>query len=65
MIFRPKKSSILSLVAVFAIDGSKDSVVNGRMVGDNYVIEGVAARYRFRIGDSEAVAIRRPLARKR
>lgn len=48
-----------ALPAVFVMDGSKDSVVNGRMVGNNYVIEGVAARYRFRLGDSEAIAVRR------
>ena len=53
------------LPAVFVIDGSKDSVVNGRMVGDSYVIEGAAARYRFRLGDSEAIAVRRPASRSR
>lgn len=47
------------LPAVFALNGDQDFVVNGRMVGNDYVIEGIANRYRFRFGDSEAVAVRR------
>jgi type IV secretion system protein VirB9 len=49
-----------ALPAVFALQGgSKEQLVNGRMVGDSFVIEGVAARYRFRRGDDEAIATRR------
>jgi type IV secretion system protein VirB9 len=49
-----------ALPAVFALRrGSKELLVNGHMVGDNLVIEGVADRYRFRLGDAAATAIRR------
>lgn len=54
------------LPAVFAIKrGSKEQLVNGRMVGDDFVIEGIAARYRFRRGGAEATAIRRVPKRRR
>jgi type IV secretion system protein VirB9 len=48
------------LPAVFTMTGGQNAVVNGRMVGNDYVIEGIANRYLFRFGDSEAVAVRRP-----
>ncbi|HVF82552.1 MAG TPA: TrbG/VirB9 family P-type conjugative transfer protein [Sphingomicrobium sp.] len=55
-----------ALPAVFALQGrSKERLVNGRMVGDNFVIEGTADRYRFRFGDAAATAIRRvPMQRR-
>jgi type IV secretion system protein VirB9 len=54
-----------ALPAVFALQsGSKEQLVNGRMVGDDYVIEGFASRYMFRRGDQQAVATWR-LDRKR
>jgi type IV secretion system protein VirB9 len=51
-----------AMPAVFAIgDGGKEAIVNGRMIGADYVIEGVAREYVFRLGDTEAVASRKPL----
>jgi type IV secretion system protein VirB9 len=48
------------LPAVFAIgDGGTEAIVNGRMVGRDYVIEGTAPKFIFRRGDAEAVASRR------
>lgn len=45
--------------AIFADDGKdKETLVNGRMVDDVYVIEGAARRYTFRIGKRRAVATR-------
>lgn len=47
------------LPAVFAVDrGGRESLVNGRMVGERYVIEGTAQRYVFRLGRSKAGAVR-------
>lgn len=48
------------LPAIFAItkDG-REGLVNGRMVGGDYVIEGIAARYVFRLGKARATAVRR------
>ena len=48
-----------ALPAVTAIRDGHESLVNGRMVGDHYVIEGVAARYQFTYGDLQATAVRR------
>ncbi|MFC7536514.1 TrbG/VirB9 family P-type conjugative transfer protein [Sphingomonas sp. GCM10030256] len=49
-----------ALPAVFAVQkGSQEQLVNGRMVGDNFIIEGIAPRYKFRRGDAEATATRR------
>jgi type IV secretion system protein VirB9 len=51
-----------ALPAVFAIgDGGKEAIVNGRMIGADYVIEGISREYVFRLGDTEAVASRKPL----
>ena len=52
--------------AVFAVgDGGKEAIVNGRMMGGAYVIEGTSAKYIFRLGSASAVAIRKPVkARK-
>jgi len=47
------------LPAVFTMNAREEAVVNGRMVGNDYVIEGTASRYKFRFGDAEAVAVRR------
>ena len=55
-----------ALPAVFALDRkSKEQLVNGRMVGDDFVIEGSAARYKFRFGNAEALAILDKKARRR
>ena len=49
-----------ALPAVFALaEGGEESIVNGRMVGRNYVIEGTAKSYVFRLGELRAVATRR------
>lgn len=48
------------LPAVFAIgEGGKEGIVNGRMVGADYVIEGTAPKYIFRRGEAQAVASRK------
>ena len=46
------------LPAIFAMNGRKEQLVNGRMVGNDYVIEGAAPRYKFRYGKAEATATR-------
>ncbi len=46
------------LPAVFAMNRAGEQLVNGRMVGSDFVIEGAASRYRFRYGRAEAMAIR-------
>ena len=46
------------LPAIFALKGRKEQLVNGRMVGNDYVIEGAALRYKFRYGTAEATAVR-------
>lgn len=52
-----------SLPAVFAVDESgKEALVNGRMIGDSYVVEGVASRYVFRAGSERTTARRNPAA---
>lgn len=54
------------LPAIFAMDdGRNEQLVNGRMVGNDYVIEGAAARYKFRYGKAEATAIRQTPKRRR
>lgn len=53
------------LPAIFAMTGRKEQLVNGRMVGNDYVIEGAAPRYRFRYGTAEATAIRQTPKRRR
>ena len=48
-----------ALPAVFAVDGSgREALVNGRMVGSAYVIEGNSPRYIFRRDKAKAAAIR-------
>lgn len=47
------------LPAVFTADAGQEAVVNGRMVGNDYLIEGTASRYIFRFGEAQAVAVRR------
>ena len=54
-----------SLPAIFALNGRKEALVNGRMVGNDYVIEGAAPRYKFRYGKAEATAIRQTPKRRR
>lgn len=54
------------LPAIFAIDRSgREAIVNGRMVGRDYVVEGIAPRYIFRLGRQKATAIRKPVATPR
>jgi type IV secretion system protein VirB9 len=49
-----------ALPAVFALaDSGAEEIVNGRMIGKNYVIEGTAESYVFRLGELRAVATRR------
>ncbi|PAX06427.1 type VI secretion protein [Sphingomonas lenta] len=50
----------VALPAIFAVDaGGREGLVNGRMVGGDYVIEGTARAYVFRLGKARAVATRR------
>jgi len=54
------------LPAIFAMtDGRNEQLVNGRMVGNDYVIQGAAPRYKFRYGKAEATAIRQTPKRRR
>ena len=53
------------LPAIFAMSGRKEQLVNGRMVGNDYVIEGAAPRYKFRYGKAEATATRTTPKRRR
>ena len=53
------------LPAIFAMNGRQEQLVNGRMVGNDYVIEGAAPRYKFRYGKAEATAIRQTATRRR
>ncbi len=51
-----------SLPAIFAIDErGHEALVNGRMVDGDYVIQGTAKRYVFRLGKVNAKATRMPL----
>lgn len=47
-----------ALPAIFAVDSGHEAIVNARMVGNDYVIEGSAARYVFRLGKERATATR-------
>ena len=48
-----------SVPAIFAIDDrNREALVNGRMVNGDYVVEGVAKRYVFRLGKAKATATR-------
>ncbi|QZP09144.1 TrbG/VirB9 family P-type conjugative transfer protein [Caenibius sp. WL] len=53
------------LPAVFAVEDGKEGIVNGRMIGPNYVIEGVAPKYVLRLGDAQAIASRKTAKAKR
>ena len=54
------------LPAIFSMnDGRNEQLVNGRMVGNDYVIQGAAPRYKFRYGKAEATAIRQTPKRRR
>jgi len=54
-----------SLPAIFAVDDRRrEALINGRMVDGDYVIEGTARRYIFRIGDRQAVATRKSIKAK-
>jgi type IV secretion system protein VirB9 len=49
-----------ALPAVFSMtEDGEESIVNGRMVGRDFVVEGTARRYVFRLGEQRAVATRR------
>lgn len=51
------------LPAMFALDvAGKETMINGRMIGPSYVVEGVSARYVFRRDLKKAVAVRRSAA---
>jgi type IV secretion system protein VirB9 len=52
--------------AIFIVnDRGQESLINGAMQGDRYVIDGVGEKLVFRLGDEEAFAIRRVLKGKR
>ena len=46
------------LPAVSALNGRQERLINGRMMGEDFVIEGASPRYKFRYGNAEATAIR-------
>lgn len=47
------------LPATFAVDRrGREQLVNGRMVGERYVVEGIAPRYVFKLGRRGAAAVR-------
>ena len=52
------------LPAIFAVNGTQERLVNGRMVGDDMVVEGASPRYKFRYGRAEATAIRQTPKRR-
>lgn len=54
-----------SLPAIFSLNDGTEAVVNARMIGRDYVIEGTANSYRLRHGDAEAIAVRRVLKNRR
>ena len=53
------------LPAIFAVNGREERLVNGRMVGNDMVVEGASPRYKFRYGGAEATAIRQTPKRGR
>ena len=53
------------LPAVFALNGRQERLINGRMIGDDFVIEGASPRYKFRYGPAEATAIRQTPKQRR
>ena len=53
------------LPAIYAVtQGGLEAIVNGRRVGGDYVVEGIAPRYVFRLGNDQAIATRRLIGRK-
>ena len=46
------------LPAIFALNGAEERLINGRMMGTDFVIEGASPRYKFRYGSAQATAIR-------
>ena len=49
-----------ALPAIFAVEkGGQEAIVNGRMVGGDYVVERTAERFVFRSGTARAIATRR------
>jgi len=47
------------LPATFAVDRrGREQLVNGRMVGDRYIVEGIAPRFIFKLGRRNAAAVR-------
>jgi len=53
------------LPAILAWNGVEERLVNGRMVGDDLILEGAAPRYKFRYGGADATAIRQTPKRRR
>ena len=53
------------LPAVSALNGRQERLVNGRMVGEDFVIEGASPRYKFRYGNAEATAVRQTPRQRR
>lgn len=54
------------LPAVYALDSAdREMLVNGAMRGKYYVIDTIAAKFRFRLDDQNAVATRRPPVKRR
>jgi type IV secretion system protein VirB9 len=52
------------LPAIFAVDSrGKEGLVNGRMVGTDYIVETVARRFVFRLDRKRATASRRPVTK--
>lgn len=48
------------LPAVYTVDArGREAIVNGRMVGENYVVEAIASRFLFRADGRHAAATRR------
>ncbi len=53
------------LPAIFAVaQGGREAIVNGRMVAGDYVVEGTASRFVFRLGNEQAIATRHAIGRK-
>lgn len=52
-------SKASAIPAVFAVEDGHEAIVNGRMAAGDYVIEGAASRYVFRLGKERATAVRR------
>lgn len=49
-----------AIPAIFIVDDQgRESLINGAMRGDRYVVDGIGAKFIFRLGDEEAFAVRR------